>query len=161
MNTICFSICMCVYKPLSQIFTHIYIYVIIPCCVQAAFILVSVTYNLHQQVYGVRGGRGLIRDTCIHPWSFKALSRFASKHAQNLIIDLYVYFFTLQLMYLQIQGHIKILDPTLFPSKEWAKIQSTRLRALGTHLVSITRSTPNSRQVVFLRWIVDVDFVEE
>lgn len=29
---------------------------------QAAFILLSVTYNLHSAVYGVRGGRGLIRE---------------------------------------------------------------------------------------------------
>lgn len=31
---------------------------------QAAAILLSVTYNLHSGVYGVRGGRSLIRD----PW---------------------------------------------------------------------------------------------
>ena len=30
---------------------------------EAAFILLSVTYNLHSAVYEVRGGRGLIRDT--------------------------------------------------------------------------------------------------
>ena len=40
------------------------------CCLsQAACILLSVTYNLHSGVYGVRGGRGLIRDPlieCIH-----------------------------------------------------------------------------------------------
>ena len=35
--------------------------------------------------------------------------------------------------------------PSSSRSKDWAKTQATRLRCLGTHLMTITRNTPNSR----------------
>ena len=48
---------------------------------QAAFILLSVTYNLHSAVYGVRGGRGA---------HTRAL-------AMNLYIYIYIYIYMNQL----------------------------------------------------------------
>ena len=58
-----FSLYVCVEANVKNTYT-LYKWLITPGSVQAAFILVSVTYNLHQQVYGARGGRGLIRDPC-------------------------------------------------------------------------------------------------
>ena len=35
--------------------------------------------------------------------------------------------------------------PVCAPVQDWAKTQATRLRCMGTHLVSLTRNTPESR----------------
>ena len=32
---------------------------------QAAMVLVTCTYNLHSNLYGKRGGRGLLRESCL------------------------------------------------------------------------------------------------
>ena len=55
-------------------------------CLQAAFILLSVTYNLHSGVYNVRGGRGLIKDSCV---GFQWISSLMMSSTNNLIIRIH------------------------------------------------------------------------